>query len=354
MVGGEQFSLFLSEKDRFGETMGVWSFPSTSAEQQSLLVAHAENRQLHHHHEMEGGKGDSFVVKVGAMEWCYCLRKPVKKLEQDIDAQECCLTLITSKPYNRARYEAATNMLLELYMESGNPTKMVEAVMNFQAKGSFNGLNLRQLVFEPRNAGNMLELVTDYKMDVIILLNAVLLKKRILVVGDDTRQTTVAMETLPQFALHRADLFNTVTRPTVLDTTAHLEDLQNSGFWIAGVSEAAYANMNTSELRADVTINTSEKRIAVAPASVNTMKLCSVHKALTADILAAAEADGATSAQLVDLVHERTQTMLEKLQSVAQDNGGALTEAAIRTEKVGTEAVQNFFVRLAVAEGALA
>ena len=60
-MSGERFSLFLSERDRFGELEAVWSFPSTTTAQQQLLLEHCDHRSqpgsLAEH-------GDSFVVKV--------------------------------------------------------------------------------------------------------------------------------------------------------------------------------------------------------------------------------------------------------------------------------------------------
>lgn len=346
----ERFSLFLSERDRFGELMGVWSFPSSSSEQQSLLLEHCEHRNSHQH--SLGENGDFYVVKVGANEWYYCLRKPVRRLEQEIDALECCLSLITTSSYNRVKYEAVLNLLLDLYMGSGNPTKMVEAVMNFQAKGKFQDLDLKSFTFDPvsGSVGSLMEMCLDYGQDVVVLYNAVLLKKRILVVGDDTRQVLALLETLPLFASHRQEYQS--LRPTVLNNATHLGDLGQAGYWIAGVSESTYANLNTVEVKPDVTVNAAEKRIQVGPHAMNAMKLCGHHRTVSAELANLAEKEGATNAELISLVSEKNSEVLGKIRSAGGDSGG-VTEKALRREEIGKEAMQNFCVRLAVAEGLL-
>lgn len=351
----ERFSLFLGEKDRFGELMGVWSFPSTTSQQQALLIEHAESRSSSQHALSENG--DFYVVKIGANEWYYCLRRPVRRLEQDIDALECCLSLITTCSYNRVKYEAVLNLLLDLYMNSGNPTKMVDAVMNFQAKGSFQNVNLKSYTFNPRDGsvGSLLETCLDYGMDVVVMYNAVLLKKRVLVVGDDQRQVMTLLETLPLFAMHRVMEYDQCLRPTVLNNATHLEDLAQAGYWIAGVSESTYANINTTELKPDVTVNVGEKRISVAPHALNAMKLCGHHRVLSTELAHLAEQEGASNAELISLVDEKNMEVLQKIRSVggADGSGGGVTEAALRSESIGKESMQNFCVRLAVAEGLL-
>lgn len=349
-MSGERFSLFLSERDRFGELEAVWSFPSTTTAQQQLLLEHCEHRS-------QSGSlaedGDSFVVKVGANEWYYSLRLPVRRLEQNIDCLECCLSLITTSSYNRVKYENVLKLLLELYMESGNPTKMVEAVMNFQAKGSFQSLNLKSFEFIPTSVGSMLEVVKDYGMDMIVLYNAILLKKRVLVIGDEQRQVMTVLETLPQFAVHRKDAYDQSLRPIVLSNSVHLEDLSQAGYWIASMSESSYANVNMDKVRPDVTVNLSDKRITVAPYALNSMKLCDHHRTVSSELVQQAEQDQCTSAELIKTLSLRNSELLEKLKAVAAGAAGNFSEESFRTEEVGKESMQSFCIRVAVAEGLL-
>jgi hypothetical protein len=193
------------------------------------------------------------------------------------------------------------------------------------------------------------ELIRDIGMEVVILWNAVMLKKRILVVDEDVKKILDVTRTLPQLASHRSDW--SILRPLVLDDSSQVEDLETSGVYIAGATSNAAASLLGRGDLFDVILSLADHRVTVSNAATATMKMCSIHKDL-ANAMKDAVASEISTKELNTLVSSKTKTILSNLKSLAvEDEHGKhkISDAAIQ-ESSKNEATQQWLRRLAIAE----
>lgn len=122
-------------------------------------------------------------------------------------------------------------------------------------------------------------------LEAVLLWNAVLLKKRILVIseGSGNQNLTKLLTTirsLPQLAYHRQDWG--ILRPLVScsgDADAvHLEDLTSSGVFIAGTVDATLATTHAALF--DVIFSLSDHRITISEDAAASMRMGSTHREL--------------------------------------------------------------------------
>lgn len=122
-------------------------------------------------------------------------------------------------------------------------------------------------------------------LEAVVLWNAVLLKKRILVIseGNGNQNLTKLLTTvrsLPQLAHHRQDwgiLRPLVTLSSEADTV-HLEDLSSTGVFIAGTVDPTLATTHASLF--DVIFSLSDHRITISDDAAATMRMGSTHREL--------------------------------------------------------------------------
>ena len=188
----QQFSLSLVEKDLHGDYLSVWSYPSVAAAQQLLVEKLVTLTSL------ETTQARFVYTKVKS-EWMYVLSVSVKT---DAVVKDASLGLITST-FNPEKWHAVLKVLLQQYLDNkGEPVKILEAYLALLTQKRFGSLDLADPRLSDEKSylavGNLKELWTDLGFDTIILFNAMLLKKRVLIVGDSLPQLLSVMRSMPQ------------------------------------------------------------------------------------------------------------------------------------------------------------
>jgi hypothetical protein len=122
-------------------------------------------------------------------------------------------------------------------------------------------------------------------LEAVVLWNAVLLKKRILVSSEggsvqSLNKLLTTLRCLPQLALHRRDWG--VLRPLVScsgdDAALYAEDLASCGVFIAGTVDPAMATTHASLF--DVVFSLTDHRITISEDAAGSMKMGSTHREL--------------------------------------------------------------------------
>jgi hypothetical protein len=117
-------------------------------------------------------------------------------------------------------------------------------------------------------------------LEAVVLWNAILLKKRILVVSDNMTILLDIMRTLPQLVWHRQDW--QVLRPLVSLAPAHMEDLRSCGVFIAGTTDdtlaAASSEKEGGASMFDVVFSVTERRVTVSDAAAAEMRMGAAHR----------------------------------------------------------------------------
>lgn len=273
----------------------------------------------------------------------------LKDVTPDVESVSLCLV---SKIYNPEKYEAMINILIEQYLTTGDPTKLLEGYLSVYTTGKFSKGKLSfdmdsYVDSKAMIAGSCLKDISRMLgVDAVVLWNAVLLKKRILVVCDNLPKLLAVVRTLPQLAWHRKDW--SILRPLVSSDQEYLDDLASCGVFIAGTTDPTLSTAASTLF--DVVFSVLDRRVIVAESVAADMRMGSVHRDIS-QILTDAESNPEMSDQdLIKAVAVKTEKMVKNLQSLAGDS--KLTEAIIK-ENVANESMQQWLCRVAIAEGML-
>jgi len=325
-----------------------------------------------------------------------------------VTAYAVCLV---ARAFNPEKYAHLARLLAAAYRAAADPTKVLACYLRVFTTGGVpaglvdaaaaaalpelpaylgppppeagggGGLAWSYSAWDDRKAlianASLLELVRLFGVEAVLLWNAVVLKKRILVRGGAARdlpQVMRVVRSLPLLAWHRRDW--SVARPCVVadGPTAAAEvggDLAKAGVFIAGFVDpygdaagggaggagGASALVTGGGLPADgydLLVDVPARALHVAdagPANVpEDLAMGKLHKGVAQAWLKAAEADGATEQGVIKAVALKTADLVKKLKSLCAD--GKLTRAALRADALGLNAgQQRFLYNLALAEG---
>ncbi len=276
-------------------------------------------------------------------DWIYIFKRPVTANVAKVKESSVCLV---SKLFHPERFEALAGVLFEQYAPALDPTKVLEGFLSVFTTGlykSYDGASFNAV--DPYLAvSSIRDIFSNLGMETVILWNAVILKKRILVIADSADKIVNIIRTIPQFAFHRKDW--SILRPRVNNDQEHIDDLTSAGVYVAGSCDNALSSR--SDLF-DIIYSVSDHKVVVLPHASMSMKMCSVHREM-GQILQEAFDAGKNSIDMLKEIAKKNSAMLNPLRSLAEScEDGRLTEEAV-ADKVPNEALRYFLVRFANAE----
>ena len=397
---GELVSVAIVEQDAAGDASLTWSYPAVDPELEPVLVARS---QLGGGFDAPDNPVAPFVYSNFKGVWHYSFAVGAKAGLPDashfssVTAYAVCLV---ARAFNPEKYAHLARLLAAAYRAAADPTKVLAAYLRVFTTGGVPaglvdaaaaaalpplpaylgpappeadpaGLSWAFDKWDDRKAlianASLLELVRLFGVEAVLLWNAVVLKKRILVRGASARdlpQVMRVVRSLPLLAWHRRDWG--VARPCVVadGPTARAEvagDLGKAGVYIAGFVDAGGVSAlvaGPGGLPADgydLLVDVPARALHVADAGPancpEDLAMGKLHKGVAQAWLKAAEADGATEQAVIKAVALKTAGLVKKLKTVA-GAGGKLTRAALRAEELGLNAgQQRFLYNLAMAEG---
>ena len=340
-MSSAQFSVFVVENDQNNDTLMTWSFPGVSSALQGIIERRCE----------DDGASNTFVYFKYKNEWVYVYSVPAKKNVQP-DVNRTSIGVI-SKLFNPEKYQSIGSILSEQYISSGDPTKLLEGYLSITTTNKFSNSagSFDMTAYNDSNAYAMISKIKDLNsmlnIDIVIVWNAVLLKKRILVIGSDCNQVLSIVRTLPQLAWHRQDW--SILRPLIRNEQEHIDDLLSSGVFIAGTTDTSMGDK--SELF-DVILSLDEGRITITTHAVPTMRMCSIHREVSQLINEESEKSSTNDLDVIREVTTKTNDIIMKLKTLCSENGNTLTEEIINNS-ISNAAAQQWLIRLATAEGML-
>mmetsp|Transcript_23351 Transcript_23351/g.24004 ORF Transcript_23351/g.24004 Transcript_23351/m.24004 type:complete len:359 (-) Transcript_23351:59-1135(-) len=358
MSNREQTYVGIFEHDTNDDILCVWSFPGVPSIIQSLCI-----RRLTSDNSIS-----NFFFKYKS-DWIYVNTLPsLQDITPDVTKVSVCLV---SKVFNPEKYHNLLAILLEQYITTGDPTKLLEGYLSIYATGKFvKGRSSFELSSFDDSAAllassSMKEIARTLGLETVVLWNAIFLKKRVLVVSDNIPKLLSILRTLPQLVWHRQDW--SILRPLISSDPEYIEDLLSTGVFIAGTTDASLVsrytqesdgdnnnnNNNTSSSNSnlfDVIYYESDRRIIVTEKSKGDMKMNSIHKDLAQVFLEIETNPNLSDQDILKAVALKTDKILKHLNTIA--NGSKLTEQIIN-ENVTNENTQQWLCRVAIAEGLL-
>lgn len=285
----------------------------------------------------------------------YCLTMPLgPNIIPDVSSASICAC---TRSFNPEKYNAFLMVLFEQYLPNGDPTKILEGYLSIHTTGNFSNqagtfdVSLYKDNDALKLASNstcLQDLSEMLGVEFVVLWNAVLLKKRILVIAEDCDKLLPIVRILPLLASHRPDNYQNL-RPIVSSEQEFLDDLSSCGVFIAGTLDSSLSAK--SEIY-DVLLSLIERRVTVTQHAMSSMKMCSVHKEVSQLVATAAgelsTRKASTDIEILKTLTQKTATIISNLKGLAVNT--KLNEDIIN-ENISNAAVQQWLVRLATAEG---
>lgn len=346
-----QFQIALIEHDINDDSFLVWQYPSlpypgfnTNLEQIAI-------------HQVNGPKGNiptSLFMKY-KLDWMYLVHSNHMKHELhpiNTDINSITIVIIT-KTFQPEKYYKLAEVFIQQYLDyPGDPTKLLEVYLSIFTNGNFQHPKLG--LYDLNKFSNddaylsvscLKDLITSFGMEIVLLWNAILLKKRILVIDENYNSLMSTMRTLPQLCFHRKDW--NILRPLVTSDQVYIDDLKTNGIFIAGTLDMAL--LSSSDLY-DVVVSMVDHRITISQNAQISLKLCPIHKEVSTILTDLASTSETSNIEIINALSSKTDSIINQLKNLT--GGGELSEEIIITN-IRNESAQQWLYRLAVAEGLL-
>jgi hypothetical protein len=168
---------------------------------------------------------------------------------------------LLSKSFNPEKYAALLQILVDQYAATGEPTSILQAYLSVYTTGSFSGpKDSWNSSMYPDNRAlisgcSIKETVSMFGMEIVLLWNALVLKKRVVMYCDSMEELQQLARVLPQFVWHRQDW--DVLRPFVTAKKAEVQELISAGVYIAGFTDSS---VRSNEQLYDVFVDLPARR----------------------------------------------------------------------------------------------
>lgn len=279
-------------------------------------------------------------------DWIYVHTTMGGCVDPNLNGMSLCLI---TRSFNPEKNQNLLELLAHQYISSGDPTKILEGYLSVYTTGLFTNAkgSFKATAYDDEKAlqgsSKLTDLIGLFEADTVILWNAILLKKRILVFADSVPKVLEIIRTFPSLAVHRKDW--NVFRPVIRDEPEHMEDIQAAGVYIAGTVDSSL--MLRTDLF-DVIVSAPDRRITVVDSSADDMRMGALHREIL-NLMVPDEPADLNDGALVAAIALKTTVVLERLQSIQLDSKEETEEAIMGLSK--NEATNRWLCKLAAAEG---
>lgn len=256
---------------------------------------------------------------------------------------------IITRSFNPEKHQKMLDVLAEQYLTTADPTRMLEAYLSIYTTGQFSNAKgaFKSAEYDDdsaiRSNCKLMDLINTFESDSVILWNAILLKKRIVVYADSVPKVLETIRILPCLARHRKDW--NIFRPLIRDEPEYLEDLQAAGVYVAGTVDSS---LTLRPDLFDVVVSVPSRRITVTESSTEDMRMGALHREIL-NLMVPDELSSLTEEQLIDAIAEKTRVVLERLKSLQQASKSETEQAILGLSK--NESTNRWLCKLASAEG---
>jgi Stabilization of polarity axis len=336
-----EISMLLIEHDnQLKDNVCLWSYPSFPTELQTLCASRCSKYV----------KDSSILYCKVKNDWIYMMTADHPRLTGESGSISLC---ISSKNFHPEKFGDLLKVLITFYNADEDPTKILAAYLSIHATGRLvcklgSGILFDAAAYKDENTSKsapiIKKMVAELGADVVVLWNAVLLRKRVLVTCDSIPRLLSVVRSLPLLARHRKDWG--VLRPFITDDPVHLEDLASCGVFIAGTVDKSLSH---NQDMFDVIYSVDDAQVTVLTHAVSGMKMCKIHKDLSAQIDQIVSSDNEGIA--IEAFARKTESVLNQLKLLLPEGSAKLTEDVIEANVTADESMKVWLYRFATAEG---
>ncbi len=290
---------------------------------------------------VEGAKDNYIYFKVKS-DWIYCFTfKISNSVKSSVTFASICLL---SKSFHPEKFNAQLKLMAEQY-KNLDPTKVLEVYLAILTTGTFQSYkdsdyeNSDQLDFGSFNN----DLINEIQGDFVILWNSIILKKRILVFGNEVNEVIDFSRSLNIFSKHRKDAIN-YFRPLIRSDQESIDEIKPMNHFIAGSTDSA---LLAKQDIFDIIVNLESKKVIVSPGAIDDMRMNLIHRELHEVITNSCANNDIENLKIIELFNNKTSQLLGQLNSFAQD--GKLTDTMI-SQRISNESAKIWLTKLAIIE----
>lgn len=327
--------------------MCAWSYPSIDNTTESILLNRATLQPF-------GG----FFFSKHKTAWQYFKTTPAPEGFQGGLVTHITVVIL-SPAFDPEKWAALLDLLSAQYLSTSSPVTLLSSYLSVFTTKSVSGWKASD--FDEKAAllgGSLGEVVGSFGLSSVLIWNAMLLKKRIVVVGETPEHVSGVVRVLPQLAWARQN--TAILRPLCTPSAAELTDLSSAGYYCAGFLETSGVKSRTDLW--DLLVDASSREVVVGEHAKEDFRMGELHKEVAAFMVEATtpnQDEGGVSGggavlsdqDLIKGIFQRTSKITGAAKQLCAKDP-SLSPETLEAAKV-PKSTQRFMYNLALAEGLL-
>jgi len=381
------------EKDKHGDVLVAWSYPQIDNNTEGIILDRAQLT----------APADTLCYSYSKHKslWEYYMPMTVPGDSATLPAVSAVSVVILSKTFNPEKFQALLTLLAGQYVKTGDPIRILGSYLSvFTTKQvkvddeswSASAYNDKQALL----AGcSLTSFISLFGVHSVLVYNAMVLKKRVVVVADSMEALLPMVRVLPQLVWSRQNW--QILRPFVTLAEAEIADLESSGVYVAiighnhgnwpqppthlrtnslppPITSTNHApqrptpctttshhlryvaglldgSVRSREDLFDVLVDVSAREVTIAEHSKDDFRMGDLHKEVATFMVQGAESGDVADDVLIKGIFQRTNKCLELVKELAAADPTLSTETMeARNVPAST---QRFMYNLAIAEGVI-
>eukprot|EP01112_Ceratiomyxa_fruticulosa_P018831 TRINITY_DN6079_c0_g2_i4.p1 TRINITY_DN6079_c0_g2~~TRINITY_DN6079_c0_g2_i4.p1 ORF type:complete len:357 (-),score=58.92 TRINITY_DN6079_c0_g2_i4:108-1178(-) len=344
-------SVALLEKDTNGDVYCVWAYPSVDADLEKILISRS-NLSL-----------DTiplqFTYSKYKAHWIYIYTavnnasegEDAGMLNKRVSAFSICLI---RNGFNPEKFLALARLQSQIYQASGDPVQILQCHLQVFTRGSYESGTLGKFVdadFDPRRAYLVTSIKDIVKMmgeDIVLLWDALLMKKRVVLYADKLGLLLKVVRALPLFVWHRQNW--NILRPYITLTSLEEADLKSTGVYCAGSVDPV---IKSREDLFDICVDINSRSVTVAEHAQADFTLGTFHNDLGQYLLTSADDPELGDQAIIKGLALKTKDLLTRLESWKDEDADGqsyITLEGLQQRKIPSN-MHRFLFAVASAEG---
>ncbi|XP_018579887.1 protein FAM45A [Anoplophora glabripennis] len=328
MVKQNLVSFHIIERESSQQNLVTWTYPTLTDE----LTAYLKARCF----PPESDKDLFFYLRKNNL-WMY--------IQNYFHKQKLTALIVVAEEFIPDKYKLLCDILEKKYTKTSSPVELVKLYINlisgksiyYQENGSEIGLDLKARSTEV----GIKDLISNFGLEIILIYNAILLKRRILIYHHDIEKLQKKMAPMTYLIPFRN------LKDYLLPWIENINELKGCSFYLAGTTEK---NALSNERYYDLYVNLLENEITISKAAKDCFTMAKIHKDIALFLVQLSESD-LSEIKVIEQIQNKTKDVVQQLYSIAvsRDNKKMVTMNDLKSKKYSPP-LENFLFNMAVAE----
>jgi hypothetical protein len=328
-------AIAIIEKDKTGAVDCAWSYPSIDATTEEILITRSTLQS----------DGFFFSKHKGVWQYFYTTNAG------DSIAGVVQVTISVLSPnFHPGKWSALLMVLSAQYLKTSTPVTLISSFLSVTLGKPVETWSAGS--FDEKTAllgGSIGDMFRTFGVHSVLIWTAMLLKKRIVVIGETSELVLGTVRVFPQLVWGRQNW--SILRPIMNLSPIELSDLGASGVYCAGFLESS--GVKSRDDLYDLLVDVSAREVTIAEHAKEDFRMGELHKEVASFMLqSTAEGSSVADSDLIKGVFARTSKITNAAKSLCAKDP-SLSPQTLDDAKV-PKSTHRFMYNVALAEGLLA